>query len=87
MADRPQAAHPLDAGRQAALAVLPESIDATLWPTWTNAVKEATGAKGKGLFMPLRLILTGQSHGPDMATIAPMIDRDRIVKRLKGEAA
>ena len=71
----------------AALAVLPETIDATLWPTWTNAVKEATGAKGKGLFMPLRLILTGQSHGPDMATIAPMIGRERIVKRLQGETA
>ncbi|MFJ6024004.1 glutamate--tRNA ligase [Brevundimonas sp. NPDC092305] len=71
----------------AALAVLPETIDETLWPTWTNAVKEATGAKGKALFMPLRLILTGQPHGPDMAAIAPMIDRERIVKRLNGETA
>lgn len=71
----------------AALAVLPETLDETLWPTWTNAVKEATGAKGKALFMPLRLILTGQPHGPDMAAIAPMIDRERIVKRLNGETA
>lgn len=71
----------------AALAALPETVDETLWPTWTNAVKEATGAKGKALFMPLRLILTGQSHGPDMATIAPMIGRERIVKRLQGETA
>jgi glutamyl-tRNA synthetase len=71
----------------AALAVLPETVDETLWPTWTSAVKDATGAKGKALFMPLRLILTGQSHGPDMATIAPMIGRERIVKRLQGETA
>jgi len=71
----------------AALAVLPETIDETAWSTWTNAVKEATGAKGKGLFMPLRLILTGQAHGPDMATLVPMIGRERIVRRLKGEAA
>jgi glutamyl-tRNA synthetase len=66
---------------------LPETIDETLWPVWTNAVKEATGAKGKALFMPLRMIITGQSHGPDMATLAPMIGRERIVKRLKGETA
>ncbi|KQY75086.1 glutamate--tRNA ligase [Brevundimonas sp. Root1423] len=72
---------------QAALAALPETIDETLWPVWTAAVKEATGAKGKALFMPLRLMITGQSHGPDMATLAPMIGRERIVKRLKGETA
>jgi glutamyl-tRNA synthetase len=71
----------------AALAVLPETIDETAWSTWTNAVKESTGAKGKALFMPLRHILTGQAHGPDMSTLVPMIGRDRIVQRLKGEAA
>lgn len=71
----------------AALAVLPETIDETLWPVWTAAVKEATGAKGKALFMPLRLMITGQSHGPDMATLAPLIGRERIVKRLSGETA
>ncbi len=72
---------------QAALAALPDVIDETLWPVWTAAVTEATGAKGKALFMPLRLMITGQPHGPDMATLAPMIDRERIVKRLKGETA
>ncbi len=71
----------------AALAVLPEEIDAGSWSAWTNAVKDSTGAKGKALFMPLRLILTGQSHGPDMATIVPLIGRERIEKRLRGEAA
>ncbi|MBU1347528.1 MAG: glutamate--tRNA ligase [Alphaproteobacteria bacterium] len=71
----------------AALAVLPEVIDAGAWSAWTNAVKESTGAKGKALFMPLRHILTGQPHGPDMATIVPMIGRERIEKRLRGEVA
>ncbi|MGV8928803.1 MAG: glutamate--tRNA ligase [Brevundimonas sp.] len=71
----------------AALAALPAVIDETLWPVWTAAVKEATGAKGKALFMPLRLMITGQAHGPDMATLAPMIGRERIVKRLSGETA
>ena len=70
-----------------ALAVLPETVDADLWSSWTGAVKEATGAKGKGLFMPLRLALTGAPHGPDMSAVAPLISRDVIVRRLKGETA
>ncbi|MBD3832460.1 glutamate--tRNA ligase [Brevundimonas bullata] len=70
----------------AALEVLPEVIDVNAWSAWTAAVKEKTGAKGKGLFMPLRLILTGQAHGPDMAAMAPLIGREAIVRRLKGEA-
>jgi len=70
----------------AALEVLPDVIDAGAWSAWTTAVKDKTGAKGKGLFMPLRLALTGQAHGPDMAAMAPLIGRDAIVRRLKGEA-
>lgn len=70
----------------AALEVLPEVIDAGAWSAWTTAVKEKTGAKGKALFMPLRLALTGQAHGPDMAAMAPLIGREAIVRRLKGEA-
>ncbi len=72
---------------EAALGLLPATIDETAWSAWTAAIKEATGAKGKGLFMPLRLMLTGQAHGPDMATMIPLIGRDRMVRRLKGETA
>jgi len=72
---------------RAALDLLPLTIDDTAWSAWTSAIKEATGAKGKGLFMPLRLILTGQAHGPDMATLIPLIGRERIVQRLEGQAA
>ena len=71
----------------AALAVLPATIDADAWSAWTTAVKEATGAKGKALFMPLRHILTGRERGPEMAAILPLIGRERIVKRLNGEVA
>ena len=71
----------------AALEVLPASLDADAWSVWTTAVKERTGAKGKALFMPLRLILTGQAHGPDMATLTPLIGRARIARRLAGETA
>ncbi|CAG0910099.1 unnamed protein product, partial [Cyprideis torosa] len=43
------------------------------WGTWTNAVKEATGRKGKGLFMPLRKAITGQERGPEMADVLPLL--------------
>ncbi len=72
---------------EAALKLLPAEINADVWSVWTGAVKAETGAKGKGLFMPLRLALTGQPHGPDMGAIVPMIPRERIVARLKGETA
>mgnify|MGYP005986965817 FL=1 len=57
-----------------AMAILPEGpFDSTTWKTWTGAVKEATGRKGKGLFMPLRKALTGQSHGPDMSATMTLL--------------
>ncbi|MDO5657039.1 MAG: glutamate--tRNA ligase [Paracoccus sp. (in: a-proteobacteria)] len=43
------------------------------WAAFTAAVKEATGRKGKGLFMPLRKALTGQAHGPDMGELMPLM--------------
>lgn len=57
-----------------ALALLPEGpFDGDTWGQWTSAVKEATGRKGRGLFMPLRKALTGQSHGPDMSALMPLL--------------
>ncbi|MCQ0969093.1 glutamate--tRNA ligase (plasmid) [Paracoccus sp. TK19116] len=50
----------------------PPYTDAT-WGEWTSKVKEATGRKGKGLFMPLRKALTGQAHGPEMAELMPLL--------------
>lgn len=64
--------------------LLPEDWDADTWKTWTEAVKQATGRKGKQLFMPLRLAITGQQRGPEMATLLPLIDRDRVLQRLAG---
>lgn len=73
---------------EAALAALPPApFDETSWGSWTKAVKEATGAKGKALFQPLRLALTGEEHGPELKTLLPLIGHERAAKRLKGEAA
>jgi glutamyl-tRNA synthetase len=47
--------------------------DAATWGTWTAAVKDATGRKGKGLFMPLRKAVTGRARGPEMADVMPLL--------------
>jgi glutamyl-tRNA synthetase len=46
---------------------------ADTWGDWTSAVKEATGRKGKGLFMPLRKAVTGRERGPDMASVMTLM--------------
>ncbi len=65
-----------------ALKLLPSRPwDETTWSRWTAAVKEATGRKGRALFMPLRKALTGMSHGPDMARLMPLL---QVVKAADG---
>ena len=58
---------------QAMTILPPPPYNDTSWSEFTNAVKEATGRKGKGLFMPLRKAVTGQAHGPDMAQVMPLL--------------
>lgn len=56
------------------------------WAALTSTLKEMTGRKGKSLFMPLRLALTGREHGPEMAAILPLIGRERALARLRSAA-
>ncbi|MBE8191652.1 MAG: glutamate--tRNA ligase, partial [Alphaproteobacteria bacterium] len=55
------------------------------WRDWTQALKEQTGRKGRDLFMPLRLALTGQAHGPEMKDLLPLIGYQKSVLRLEGK--
>ncbi|AVM74215.1 glutamate--tRNA ligase [Magnetospirillum gryphiswaldense] len=71
-----------------AAAVLPDGTwDQTTWGAWTNAVKQATGRKGRELFHPLRLALTGRENGPELKLLLPLIGRDKALARLSGQAA
>lgn len=60
----------------------PEPWTQDTWKAWTDAVKTATGRKGKALFMPLRLALTGLDHGPELAALLPLIGKARASERL-----
>ena len=69
---------------RAALAELPpEPWGGETWQAWTNALKASTGRKGKALFLPLRLALTGEEHGPDLATLLPLMGREKAALRLR----
>ena len=52
----------------------PPYDDAT-WSDWSGRVKDATGRKGKGLFMPLRRAVTGMERGPDMGDVMPLMQK------------
>lgn len=56
------------------------------WQEWVSTLKEESGRKGKGLFMPLRLALTGMQHGPELANLLPVIGEERARERLKKAA-
>lgn len=69
---------------QQAAALLPEKIDVDTWSEWTKAIASATGKKGKELFMPLRLALTGMDNGPELRSLLPLLTRQQIIDRLQG---
>ena len=56
-------------------------INQETWKIWTDALKAQTGRKGRGLFMPLRIALTGRAWGPELADLLPLMGREEILAR------
>ncbi|AZI37261.1 glutamate--tRNA ligase [Caenibius tardaugens NBRC 16725] len=89
----PVAQPAFDAETRAFLAQAVDVLDGGLawgddpWHALTNALKEATGRKGKALFLPLRQALTGMDHGPDMGALLPLIGEVQARTRLEQAAA
>ncbi|WP_025885654.1 glutamate--tRNA ligase [Asaia prunellae] len=71
---------------QAEQTLPPEPLNADSWKLWTSALKEVSGRKGKALFHPLRLALTGEEAGPELHALLPLMGHERVIRRLK-EAA
>ena len=71
-----------------ALSVLPdEPWSERTWPDWTQALRELSGRRGRALFLPLRLALTGEDHGPELRDLLPLIGRERAAGRLRMAAS
>jgi glutamyl-tRNA synthetase len=64
-----------------------EPWDETVWANWTKILQAATGRKGRALFHPLRLALTGRDKGPELAGLLPLIGKAKAAARLSGRAA
>lgn len=60
----------------------PGAVGPDTWKEWTGALKSETGRKGRDLFLPLRLALTGEDHGPEMAKLLPLLGDEKIRERL-----
>ena len=71
----------------AAAALPPEPWTQATWAGWTSGIKSRTGAKGRALFHPLRMALTGLEQGPELKALLPLIGRDRVLARLAGRRA
>lgn len=64
-----------------------EWVEKDPWHGLTDTLKQATGRKGRALFLPLRQALTGMDHGPDMAQLLPLIGEEEARSRLRAAAA
>jgi glutamyl-tRNA synthetase len=65
----------------------PEPWDNGVWAFWIDALERATQRTGEALLIPLRLALTGEDSGPELAALLPLIGRSRAASRLEIAAA
>ncbi|MFP3018161.1 MAG: glutamate--tRNA ligase [Candidatus Tisiphia sp.] len=68
--------------KQAAILLPDDPITLDSWSIWTKKIMVVTGKKGKDVFLPLRLSITGMASGPEMSVILPLLRREEIIKRL-----
>jgi glutamyl-tRNA synthetase len=73
--------------KAAAAQLPPEPWNAATWGEWTSALKRETGRKGRDLFHPLRMALTGRTSGPELAALLPLIGHTRASARLSAPSA
>ncbi|MGL5446950.1 MAG: hypothetical protein ACRDBL_06550 [Rhabdaerophilum sp.] len=62
-----------------------EPFDGETWGRWIGALQAKTGRKGKALFMPLRVALTGREQGPELKAVLPLLGRAEALARLGQE--
>jgi glutamyl-tRNA synthetase len=69
-------------------AAIAEELDwsAEPWRALTGELKQISGKKGRELFHPLRLALTGRESGPEMAGLIEAMGKNRAVRRLEAAA-
>lgn len=59
-----------------------EEVDEEFASSILKTIQKKTGIKGKNLFMPIRIALTGNQHGPDLDKIIFVLGKENILKRI-----
>ena len=63
--------------------LLPEEPwDETTWDNWIALLKDKTSKSGKELFLPIRIALTGKSHGPELNKLILLLGYNEVKRRL-----
>ena len=57
--------------------------DSKTWDEWISRLKEKTQKKGKELFMPIRIALTGKTNGPELNKLILLMGYNKVMERLK----
>ncbi len=55
-------------------------LNGELFKSMMQKVQQETGVMGKGLWMPIRIALTGQMHGPDLSLVAEVLGKEKCIK-------
>ncbi len=58
-----------------------EPFDNNSWDTWIALIKQNSNKKGKEIFIPLRIALTGKNSGPELKYLLPLLSREIILKK------
>lgn len=72
---------------EAEIAALPEQITPEQVDAFQKSVGAKTGAKGKGLFMPIRAAITGKTHGPELKKVLPLLGKTAVQGLMKAVRA
>ena len=62
---------------------VPDNVDLTFWPKWTENILKNYDIKPKNLYITLREILTGKKFGPSMNELLTLMNKDEIIKRVE----
>ena len=67
---------------QSAIESIPEEpFNYETWDNWIQSINDKTGLKGRDLYIPLRLILTGKDKGTELKNFLPLVDKQTLLRK------
>ena len=60
-----------------------DEISEEFFKAMFKEIQKEHGIKGKNLFMPIRVVTTGQTHGPELADAISLIGKEKVIARVE----